>query len=264
MSKGLFTALSGAMAQSARLDTVANNIANANTTAFKRDTQVFKEYLTSLNREPGPTEAPRISDTVESYFNFNGGDSTPVEVEGTYADFSQGAIRPTGNPLDLALDGDAFFEVATPEGVKLTRTGNFTIDGDGRLITKQGYPVQREGGGEFRFTSTAISVSENGEIFDGAENLGRLSLVTVEKKTALQKQGANLYTLKENFNEPIIASPQVRVQQAALESSNVNLIREMTDMITATRTFETAQKAIQAYDQMASKVVNEVPKLNQG
>lgn len=264
MSKGIFTAVSGAMAQSAKLDTVANNLANVNTTGFKRDGQLFREYLTSYNKEPGAIEAPRVAATIDSFYALNGGDKSYVDLDGSYSDFSQGTIRQTGNKLDFAIEGDALFEVATPDGLRFTRAGNFSVDGDGRLITKQGYPVQRQGGGEFRFTTTDISISSNGEVFDGGQSLGQLALTTIGNKDALSKQGASLFALRDALDARASQAPDAKVHQGSLEGSNVNVIREMTDMIAATRTFESTQKAIQAYDQMAGKVVNEVPKLNQG
>ncbi|MDX9730603.1 MAG: flagellar basal-body rod protein FlgF [Bdellovibrionales bacterium] len=264
MSKGIFTAVSGAMAQSARLDTVANNLANVNTPGFKRDSQVFREYLTSYNKEPGTIEVPRVPASIESFYAMNGGDKSYVDIDGTSSDFSQGTLKTTGNTLDLAIEGEGFFEVATPEGLRFTRSGNFSVDGEGRLVTKQGFPVQRQGGGEFQFAGADVNISANGEVFEAGQSLGFLSLVTVENKDALLKQGANLFALKENYGAQSEPAASAKIHQGFLEGSNVNIIREMTDMIAATRTFESTQKAIQAYDQMNGKVVNEVPKLNQG
>lgn len=264
MSKGIFTAVSGAIAQAARLDTVANNLANVNTTGFKRDGQVFREYLTAYNKEPGAIEAPRVPASIESFYAVNGGDKSYVDIDGSYSDFSQGVVKSTGNKLDMALEGNGFFEVATPDGVRLTRAGNFSIDGDGRLITKQGYPVQKEGGGEFKFTSADIVVANNGEVFDAGQSLGKLSLVNIANKDALAKQGMNLFSFRDGQDPQRTSSTETKVNQGFLEGSNVNVIREMTEMIAATRTFESTQKAIQAYDQMNAKAVNEVPKLNQG
>jgi flagellar basal-body rod protein FlgG len=135
-------------------------------------------------------------------------------------------------------------------------------------VTKQGFPLLREGGlgqdpaaREIRVQGSDVSISSAGEIFNGGQNQGRLSLVTVGNKDALQKVGQSLYALKENMNPDLANSVEVKLHQGFLEASNVNMIREMTDMISATRVFESTQKAIQAYDQMAGKVVNDVPKL---
>lgn len=268
LSKGIYTALSGAIAQGQRLDTIANNLANVNTPGFKRDGQLFKEYLTSYEKEPGTITVPRIPASIESFYDMQGGDKGYVDAQGTWTDFSQGALKKTGNPLDAAIEGGAFFEVLTPQGTRLTRVGSFNVDGDGRLVTKQGFPVLRDGGAgqdpaarEIRLRGANIQLSSNGEIFDGGQSIGRLALLNVGEKDALQKVGNNLYTIKDSLDPKMTPANDAKIHQGFLEGSNVNTVREMTDMITATRVFESTQKGIQAYDQMAGKVVNDVPKL---
>lgn len=268
MSKGIYTAVSGAMAQNARLDTIANNLANVNTPGFKRDGQLFREYLTSYEKEPGTITVPRIPASIESFYDMQGGDKSYVDAAGTFTDFSQGALKPTGNKLDIALEGEGFFEVNTPEGSRFTRVGSFIVDGDGRLVTKQGFPVLRDGGPgadpssrEIRLTSANVSITPTGEIFEGNHNIGRLALVNVGKKDALLKVGQSLYSLKDTIDPQLTVANEAKLHQGFLEMSNVNPIREMTDMITATRVFESTQKGIQAYDQMLHKAVNDVPKI---
>lgn len=268
MSKGIFTAVSGAMAQSAKLDSIANNLANVNTPAFKRDSQLFKEYLTAYEKEPGTITVPRIPASIESFYDMQGGDKSYVDLAGTYTDFNQGGLKQTGNQLDIAIEGGAFMEVLTPEGVRLTRTGSFGVDAEGRLVTKQGYPVLRDGDPasapterEIRMTSSNITVSANGEIFDSGRSLGRLSLLNVGNKDALQKTGQSLYSFRPNLEADVSVAQDSKIYQGMLETSNVNPIREMTDMIAATRVFESTQKAIQAYDQMAGKAANDISKL---
>lgn len=269
MSKGIFTAVSGAIAQTAKLDTIANNLANVNTPAFKRDSQLFREYLTSYEKEPGVIEVPRVPASIESFYDMQGGDKSFVDLDGTSTDFAQGALRATGNPLDVALEGDGFFEVLTPAGIRLTRVGSFVIDGEGTLVTKQGYPVLKDGGAGqdpaarvLKLTgNTPVAISDVGEFFENGQAVGRLSVLAVGNPDALQKTGNGLFAFRENLNPELAVSPDAKVQQGFLEGSNVNLIQEMTDMIAATRTFESTQKAIQAYDQMAQKTVNDVPKL---
>lgn len=269
MSKGLFTAVSGAMAQSQRLDTIANNLANVNTPGFKRDSQLFREYLSAYEKEPSTIEVPRIPASIESFYDLQGADKSYVDPIGTYTDFSQGTLKATGNPLDVGIEGHGLIEVLSPDGPRFTRTGSFTIDGEGRLVNKQGLPVLKEGApGQdpatrtIKLNSGHVTISQNGDIFEGGDNLGRLGVVVPGNKDALQKVGMNLYSLKNNMDPEFTTSTEVRFHQGFLEGSNVNVVREMTDMIGATRTFESTQKAIQAYDQMAHKLVNEVPKLN--
>jgi flagellar basal-body rod protein FlgF len=271
MSKGIFTAVSGAMAQSARLDTIANNLANVNTPGFKRDGQLFREYLTSYEKEPGTITVPRVPASIESFYDMQGGDKSYVDAIGTFTDFSQGALKPTGNKLDVALEGAGLFEVLTPEGLRMTRVGSFNVDGEGRLVTKQGFPVLRESSAgqdpvsrEIRLTSANVTISPSGEVFDGTQNAGKLSVVVPSNKDALRKIGQSLYSLKDGFDQQLAPAIEAKLHQGFIEASNVNPVREMTDMITATRTFESSQKGIQAYDQMMGKAVNDVPKLTGG
>lgn len=269
MSKGIFTAVSGAMAQSAKLDTIANNLANVNTPGFKKDQQIFKEYLSAYEKEQGTITVPRIPASIESFYDHQGGDKAYVDIAGTHTDFTQGTLKQTGNKLDLAIEGDGFFEVGTPEGVRFTRSGSFNIDADGRLVTKQGFPVLRDSGApgapasgrEIRITNPNVSITDKGEIFEGDQNIGKLALSSFGNKDVLRKVGQQLYTLRDNLEPQAAVANEAKIHQGSLENSNVNVVQEMTEMIAATRTFESTQKAIQAYDSMAGKVVNDVPKL---
>src|SRR5262245_24775503 len=134
-SKGIFSAVSGAMAQNSRLDTIANNLANVNTSAFKKDRQVFSEYLSAYEKPPDVINVPRIPASIESFYDMQGGDNAYVNPSGTYTNFAQGALRSTGSALDLAIEGRGFFEVLTPQGLRWTRGGGLQIDNSGRLVT---------------------------------------------------------------------------------------------------------------------------------
>ncbi len=266
--KGVYTALSGAMAQSTKLDTIANNLANVNTPAFKRDQQVFQEYLTANEKPPEVIQVPRDVASIESFYNMQGGDKSYVDAKGTFTDYSQGGLKATGNTLDVAIDGKGFFEVATPGGVKLTRAGNFTMDGNGQLVTKEGHPVLRAGeAGEdpaarvIRFEGNKpITITDTGDVFQGEQNLGRIGLVNVENPDSLAKMGSSYYGFKPNMAPEItnVATPSLK--QGFVETSNVNIVKEMTDMIQTSRVFESTQKAISTYDSMAEKLVNVVGK----
>lgn len=266
--KGIYTALSGAMAQSTKLDTIANNLANVNTPAFKRDQQIFQEYLTANEKPPEVIQVPRDVAAIESFYDMQGGDKSYVDTKGTFTDYSQGGLKPTGNPMDVAIDGKGFFEVATPAGVRLTRAGNFTLDGTGQLVTKEGYPVLSNGepGADpasrvIRFQgNAAISIADNGDVFEGTQNVARLSLVNVNNPDTLEKMGSSLYAFKPNSVPEMTNVNNPSLKQGFLETSNVNIVQEMTDMISTNRIFESTQKAISAYDQMADKMVNVVGK----
>ncbi len=268
-TKGVYTALSGAMAQSLKLDTIANNIANVNTPAFKRDQQVFNEYLSANEKSPTVIQVPRVPASVESFYDMQGGDKSFVDAKGTFTDFSQGSLKRTGNPLDVAINGKGFFEVATPQGVRLTRSGNFTLDGNGRLVTKEGHPVLSSSGDSAADPSTraiqilggaSVTISDSGEVLEGNENRGKLSIINVEKPDSLQKVGHQLYGFKSNAKAEIVSMPNATLQGGHLEMSNINVVQEMTDMIQTHRVFESTQKAISAYDSMSDKLVNVVGK----
>lgn len=270
-TKGIYTALSGAMAQSERLDTIANNIANVNTPAFKRDQQIFQEYLTANEKPPEVIQVPKVTASIDSFYDTQGGDQSFVDSAGSYTDFSAGGLKLTGNSFDLAIEGNGFFEVATPDGVKLTRNGTLTMDGNGRLVTKEGFPILKAGtpleNPEGRMVKLqgqgAFVVADNGTIYENGEEVGKLSVVEpADKDLGLRKFGGSAYTVNDNARATLATAGSARVRQGQIETSNVNVVREMVDMIDANRTFETTQKVMKAYDSMEEKLVNSVPKLS--
>ncbi len=266
-AKGIYAALSGAMAQSQRLDTIANNLANANTTGFKKDGQVFSEYVTANEKYPDSTTIPRVTASIDSFYDMQGGDRSYVDSKGTYSDFSQGPLKNTGNNLDVAIEGKGFFEVQTPAGAQLTRNGAFKLDSQGRLVNSDGYPILKAGAGPaagrtIQLQSGNVTVGYSGDIFDGDHPIGKLSVVNVDNQDALQKVGNSLYTLKPNYNLTTHPAGHFKLHQGFLEMSNVNIVDEMTQMIQASRTFEADRNSIRAFDQMDDKLVNVVPKVN--
>ena len=175
-------------------------------------------------------------------------------------------MKLTENPLDLGIEGDAFFEVKTPAGARLSRNGHFTKNAQGIVVTKDGHPLlledQRGASFEDRYIrldeKKRFTVTRQGDVFIGNENIGRLSMKTATEKDALHKEGNSFYTTRENFENKIVAASQFRLHQGSFEQSNVNIVKEMTEMIKTTRVFESTQKAIQAYDSMNGKLINEV------
>jgi flagellar basal-body rod protein FlgF len=264
-SKGIYTAVSGALAQSQRLDTIANNLANVNTTSFKKDKQVFNEYLTAVEKQDDVIQVPRVPAAVESFYEMQGGDKAYVNSAGTYTNFAQGDLKLTGNPTDFALEGKGFFEVMSSNGVRYTRNGGFMVDGNGRLVTKDGSLVLKSGTGDpaqraIQVSGNRITVSPNGDIYDNGAQVGRLSLVDFAKPDDLQKVGNSSYQLKSNATSTPAPALEVKVSQGSIEGSNVNVVEEMTDMISANRMFEATQAAIKAQDQMDEKLINQVGK----
>ena len=281
----IFTALSGAVSQGQKLDTVSNNIANVNTPAFKKDRQIFREQLI----QPPPSskqviELPSVSSQAKNFNPLSGQDKKMVAIQGTYTDFKQGNLRETNRPLDFALEGRGFFEVLTPTGIKFTRSGNFKIDPSGRLVTSRGFPILGErravrgltdpGGarsvdpnlrvlrisGQNVLGGNNINVSYDGRIYSGRTPLGKISLVDLEDLRMLKKEGHSLYFLPSGNENLLRQANQARVHQGFIEGSNVNLVEEMTDMIQTTRTFESHKQLIKAFDSMSDKLVNQVPR----
>ncbi|HMN69256.1 MAG TPA: flagellar basal-body rod protein FlgF [Bdellovibrionales bacterium] len=265
-SKGIYSAVSGAMAQSSRLDTIANNLANVNTTSFKKDRQVFSEYLSAHEKNDPHINVPRVPASIESFYDMQGGDNAYVNPAGTYTNFEQGVLRSTGSAFDVAIEGKGFLEVLTPQGVRWTRNGALQIDGNGRLTTKEGHPVLRDGQNDpaqriVQLVSGNVTISRAGDVFDGGNNVGKLALVDFQVADDLQKVGGSMYQLKSNaVSQPQIAR-DARIHQGFVEGSNVNVIEEMTDMITANRVFEATQQAIKGHDQMDDKLINQVGKV---
>jgi flagellar basal-body rod protein FlgG len=269
-SKGIYPAVSGAIAQAQRLDTISNNIANANTIGFKRDEQTFREYLTYLEKQDDHIKVPKQLASIESFYDQLGKDQSYVDSNGSYIDFSQGVMLPTGRSLDVAIEGEGFFEFATPEGIRYSRRGSFNIDGNGTLVNHLGHPVLTadEGNPEERLirvnpSAGPVRVDDQGGVYQGGEFLGQLAVVKAQNPQQLRKSGHGYFELKNSGDAAsslsYLENPQLK--SGFLEGSNVNIVKEMTDLISATRAFETNQKAIQAYDSLADKLVNQVPKL---
>ncbi|HAG92431.1 MAG TPA: flagellar basal-body rod protein FlgF [Bdellovibrionales bacterium] len=262
-SKGIYTAVSGAIAQSSRLDTIANNIANSNSTGFKKDRQVFSEYLSSYEKEQQLMKVPRVPASVESFYDMQGGDKAYVNPAGTYTDHSQGLMKSTGRNLDFGIEGKGFFEVLTPQGVRWTRNGSFTINGEGQLVTHAGYPVLVQGNQppEQRVVQVGnqkMTVSKQSDIYIGGAPVGRLALMDFPDPTQIRKEGAGLFQRNSEEVLPVPVNDSVRVHQGFVEGSNVNVVEEMTDMIMAQRVFEATQQAIKAFDHMDDKLINGV------
>lgn len=275
-SKGIYSALSGAMAQGHQLDTIANNIANANTPGFKGDKNTFKEYLTILEKSPDVIMVPRVPASIESFYDMEGTDKSYVDVNGTFTDYGQGGVKATGNALDIALEGKGFLEVLTPQGPRLTRKGTLSVSPEGVLITNDGFPVLKQGATaaapgtpepppserliNIGQNGGAVTFTQQGEVYQDGASLGQLSIVEFDSNEHLKKIGNSLYANTDS-TIPRILNPATEVHQGFLETSNVNLVKEMTDMIQTTRNFESAQRVIKAYDEMDGKLINEVPKL---
>ena len=274
MLRGIYTGASGMIAQQARLDVVSNNLANVDKTGFKKDLTIFKAFPDMLIRrlsDNGLGVTPAGSYDTMPYVGKLG---TGVEVNEVYTDFDQGSLQRTENNFDLALEGRGFLTIKTERGERYTRNGSFTINQDGILMTHNGYPVMGENG-IIRVQHNNFIVNERGEILVNsaidpnavvgmADNdwsqpvvLDRLKLADFEKIRELKKEGDSLWK-KTEYSGPPIPPGNLKVIQGFLEKSNVNMIREMVEMIEVQRSYEANQKAVQTHDTELGRLINEV------
>lgn len=244
MNSGLYAALSGNLAAMRRLDVISNNLANANTAGFKGDRLQFESVLASSKSQSQAAASPN--------------DSPVFSSEIFFTDYSPGPLKQTGNTLDVALDGDGFFVVNTPQGRAYTRQGNFRMDSAGRLVTSEGYEVQ--GGGPITINGGRVDIDAKGAILVDGTPAGTLDIVDFQKPYALQKLGEGLF-IPANPQETPVNVTTTTVQQGTLEGSNVNVVAEMVRMIETTRYFESCQKVVRSYDDITGKAANDLGRI---
>jgi len=206
-----------------RFETLANNMANVNTNGFRKDIISFDKQL-----------AKGVVSTT---------------------DFAPGNIRYTGNKLDVALGAQGFFKIETPKGIRYTRDGAFTLDKDGTLKTQSGDSVLGQNG-PITINGREVSIKRDGQIVVDQNPVDQLSVVDFKQPRFLKKEGASRYVYHGEAHG-IAPAEKIDVQHKYIESSNVNPTREIIQMIESMRAFESSQKAIQAIDQLNSKMVND-------
>jgi flagellar basal-body rod protein FlgF len=241
MIRGLYVAAEGMAARQKAQDAIANNLANLNTTGFKADRPAFETvYERQLYRVQGARSQPI------------GALSAGAILRGLYTDMQQGALITTGNPLDVAIDGAGFFAVQTPQGVRYTRNGAFQLNADGTLTTRTGNPVLGEGNQPIRVPRNAtVQIGEDGSVRANGTQIGRLLIV----------QGNLTKAPDGDFVGAVQPIANPRIVAGALETSNVNMVREMVTMIELIRAYETHQKIIHAHDSTLERAINELPKV---
>lgn len=259
MNSALWVAKTGLDAQATRMTVISNNLANVSTTGFKRGRAAFEDLLYQTVRQAGG----QTSQQTEAPTGLTLG--TGVRVVATARQFSQGNVQQTSNSLDLAVNGRGFFQVSLPDGTTAyTRDGGFQVDSQGQLVTASGFTVE-----------PAITIPENAQSVtigaDGTvsvqlageaapQQVGSLTLADFVNPAGLQSQGENLYIETAASGAPQTGTPGLnglgRVVQGALESSNVNVVEELVNMIETQRAYEMNSKAISTTDQMLAYVSN--------
>lgn len=257
MVKALYTAWTGLRNEERRMDVVTNNMANANTTGYKKIDVTSQSFDRQL--------AVKINDLTEGtdVIRGLGGVNPGVKIGETYFDMTQGNFRQTGDLYNFALSGNGFFTISTTdksgaEHIRYTRDGDFTVTKDGFLVTKDGDFVLGSDGNRIQIPNAAtieISVNELGEIYSGNNYVATLGIRDFENYEYLSSYGENMYEPVEGAQ---IMDADAAVAQGYLEMSNVNMVTEMVDMIAVTRAYETNQKMIQTVDKVLDKTVNNI------
>ena len=258
MQDGLYSGLFGALTTEHRMNMIANNLANVNTHGYKRDTVAFKDTMSYYAHDE--IREPLMTCRSKPLFPEPKNLARP-RLAVSQTDFSQGSMHFTGNPLDVAISGNAFFKFTTPEGEYLSRQGGFLLSADGAIVTPRGYPVQgTEGNIVIPPGTRQVHISEDGQVFADNVPVGSFTLVTVSDLKALEKQGQNMYRLREGSSatEEAAAMNEVRVAQGYMEKANVEVVYEMVNMIEVQRLFEAYQKVMQTSDTLDREAISKV------
>jgi len=229
----------------ARVEGTSLNMANLTTAGYKRSvpvTRSFSDYLSV----GGYAGAPRLP--------------LPIMLPGVdqVPDFKSGGVQFTGNPLDLAISGEGYFEVSTPSGPAYTRKGNFRLDERGRLVTEQGHPLQGQGG-ELVLTTSQPAIDDAGRVTEAGRQLGQIRTIRFSDPQGMVRLEAGLYG--QGSAQTAQADGEARVRQGYLENSNVDSTAEMVGLIESMRHFEAAQKIVQGYDDILEKAIRKLGEL---
>lgn len=246
MDRGLYTAASGMIAGVSRQEAIMHNLANMRTTGYKADDLVLKDFPSLLLAQV------RGDKTVGEVGTLGTGVSTAELL----TNFETGPVNLTDNPMDFAIASDGFFQLQTDEGLRYTRDGRFHIDGDGRLVSADGYPVQGADG-DITLPNGDMVVSPTGSIFVNDEVVAQINLATFDDKTALSKQSQTLFSADDGAAQ--IADPaNVQIYQGYLEDSNVDVTKMITEMTTVMRAYQLSQQMVQFQDRVNSQAASEI------
>ena len=265
MIRGWYIGASGMNAEQNRLDAIANNLANVDTTGYKRDVSVSKNFSQLLLRR---TQSDGIITTSLGSYDVApivGTIDLGVETNELYTDFEQGSFKVTDTKTDMALASEGFFVVQTPDGERFTRNGSFVLGKEGILMTKDGYPVLGENG-PIALADDKFYVNEDGMIYTQDENVlvDRFKIVRFDNERYLKKQGESMWTSNQYSGDYHIAEgdERPRMVQGYIETSNVNVVNEMVRMIEVNRAYEANQKSVQSQDSMMDTLWNRVAQVN--
>jgi flagellar basal-body rod protein FlgG len=259
MFSSLWVAKTGLDAQQTRMDVISNNLANANTTGYKSARASFQDLVYQNLRQPGGQTTEQTQAPAGLMLG------TGVRVVGSEKLFTQGNIEQTGNSLDVAVQGRGFLQVTMPDGsIAYTRDGSLHMDQNGQIVTANGYAV--DPAVSIPANAQSITIGSDGTISvslpgqAATQQIGTVQLADFINPAGLQPNGDNLYLETASSGSPQIGQPGLNglgtLAQGALESSNVNVVEQMVDMIETQRTYEMNSKAVSAADSMLQFLTN--------
>ncbi len=257
MIRSLWIAKTGLDAQQTQLDVISNNLANVSTNGFKRSRAVFEDLLYQNLRQPGAQSSQQT--TVPSGLMLGVG-VRPISTEHI---FTQGSLQNTGNGLDIAINGQGFFQIQMPDGtLGYTRDGSFQVDAQGALVTNNGYALQP--GITIPVGAQSVTIAQDGTVSatlagqTQPQILGQIQLASFVNPAGLEPKGQNLFAETVASGTPSAGEPGLNglgsLQQGFVETSNVNVVEELVSMIQTQRAYELNSKAIQTSDQMLQKL----------
>ncbi len=257
MINSLWVAKTGMQAQQTQLDVISHNLANVSTNGFKRGQAVFEDLIYQNLRQVGANSSEQTQLPTGLQLGLG------VRTVATSRSFSQGNLQQTSNNLDLAVNGAGFFQVQQPDGsIGYTRDGSFQVNSQGQMVTSGGYLLS--GGITIPADARSVTISNSGQVsvVQGANTtptvVGQLELATFVNPVGLEPRGQNLYTETAASGAPTTGAPgstgMGNVLQGYVESSNVNVVQELVNMIQTQRAYEMNSKAIQTSDQMLQKL----------
>ena len=259
MLRALYTAATGMEAQQINIDTIANNIANVNTTGFKQARAEFQDLLYQNIRPAGTAASTSTEYPVGLQLGLG---TRPVATTRIY---KQGDFRQTGNPLDLVIEGKGFFQVRMPSGeTAYTRDGSFHINKEGSVVTADGDPMEpaitipADAQEVVIASDGTVSVTQAGQT--ASQTIGTIQIANFQNSSGLNAVGRNLLVATTASGDPVTGNPgetgRGRINQGFLEQSNVNVVEEMVNMIIAQRAYEVNSKAVRVADDMLSQINN--------
>jgi flagellar basal-body rod protein FlgG len=257
MMRALYTSASGMQAQQYNIDTISNNVANVNTTGFRKNEARFQDLVYQQLRSPGTPVGASVVPVGQEV-------GLGVKIGASEKLFSQGTLQATGNTLDMAIEGDGFFQIQLPDGtVGYTRDGSFKQDANGAVVTSDGYFLIPQI--TVPQNATQLTISQTGLVTaqvpgqTAPQNVGQIQLVRFTNPAGLAPQGNNYYTQTGASGAPTISQPQLNgtgsIQSGYLEQSNVSVVDEIVNMIVAQRAFEASSKGVTVADEMLQTAV---------